>query len=746
MLLRLTTYRAALSLVIALLSAAGSVVSQTQFRIPLYVSDNTVWRDTLLFGVHPQASYCIDDVTLKFGNCDSIRESELPPIPPGGVFDARFVDVRSGPGACLGVGMGDNITGFTGASDVDTFMIKFQPGAGGYPFKFRWPQGLSVFADSIRLRDPIGLPPQFGGISVNMLTVDSLVLTNTSFNSLYIFLYHPKVQSYPVVPSPTAPADGAVDVDTNATFTWSAVTNATGYVLQVSTVPTFASFVLRETLATTTRSFHVAPNDTFYWRVSAVHPFLNGCFSPTSSFRTLTTGPPAPTLSSPANNATGVAVSPTLSWNPAATATSYRLEVSPNQNFTQLVFVDSTIAGTSQAVGPFPNCVTRYWRVRARNATGASPWSEVRNFTVALAVPGAPSPVSPADNALAQPTTLTLSWSGVDSCSRTYKLEVAADSIFSSPLVFDNIAATSRSVGPLLELTTYFWRVRAKNQGTDTGAYGAVRRFTTLLNAPAAPSILSPANNDTTVPPAAPLRWLSSTHVDSYQVQVATDAAFASLVSDQSVPDTSYVTVPLENCRTYYWRVRARNAAGTGPYASRNFRVVRALTSAPALLLPANGTSNVEEVTTLSWQVEPCAFQYRLELATDSLFTQIVTDQTMAGTSLLVGPLAGNTDHFWRVRESTTSARGPPRRISGSERHPSRRRPPRSWLRPSTAPGTFRCPSRSAGIRPPGPHRTGSRSRSIPISRRSPTTTPRRRRTAAKRSRSCSTAPPITGG
>ncbi|HLF14889.1 MAG TPA: FlgD immunoglobulin-like domain containing protein, partial [Bacteroidota bacterium] len=160
--------------------------------------------------------------------------------------------------------------------------------------------------------------------------------------------------------------------------------------------------------------------------------------------------------------------------------------------------------------------------------------------------------------------------------------------------------------------------------------------------------------------PAATLRWLSATHVDSYQVQVATDAAFLSVVSDVSVADTSYLTVALENCRTHYWRVRGKNASGTGPYASRNFRVTRALSSAPVLLLPADGTLNVDENTTLSWQAEPCAFQYRLELAKDSLFTQMVTDQTVTGTSLAVGPLDGNTDHFWRVRGVNNLGQGTP--------------------------------------------------------------------------------------
>jgi hypothetical protein len=654
--LRVRTYRAAASLFFLLLVAAGGLSSQTQFRIPLFVNDNTVKRDTIWFGVHPQASYCIDNITLKFGNCDTIREAELPPAPPGGVFDVRFIDTRSGPGACLGVGVGENIQGYTSAADIDTFQVKFQPGAGGYPFTFKWPQGLSAFADSIVIKDA------FGGVLVkaNMVTTDSVRVTNSAISALMVFLYHPKAPVYPGVPTLSSPANNATDVDTSATLAWTPQTNASNYILQVSESPAFATFFLRETLATTSADVHLLPNKTYYWRVSANHPFLVGCFSTASMFSTITTCPDAATLVAPAQNATGVALSPTLSWNAVPNATSYRVEVSRVQTFATVDFVDTNVVGTSVVAGPFPNCVTRYWRVLSKGASGSCNYSVVRNFTTLLAAPGAPSPVSPPDNASGQPTTLTLSWTGVDSCSKTYRLEVSDDSLFGSPLVFDNLATTSRSVGPLSELTQYFWRVRAKNQGTDTGVYSAVRRFSTLLNPPAAPSILTPANGDTTVSPSATLRWLSSTHVDSYQVQVATDAGFASVVEDRNITDTTYQTATLVNCNTYYWRVRGKNVSGPGPYASRNFRVARALTSAPTLLLPADGTVNVEEITTLSWQAEPCAYQYRVELAKDSLFTQTVTDQIVSATSLQVGPLDGNTDHYWRVRGVNNLGQGTP--------------------------------------------------------------------------------------
>ena len=213
----------------------------------------------------------------------------------------------------------------------------------------------------------------------------------------------------------------------------------------------------------------------------------------------------------------------------------------------------------------------------------------------------------------------------------------------------------SRAVGPSKKLTKYFWRMRSKT-GDGYRRIRTGQEITTLLNIPAArPSSRPPTAIQRS--PAATLRWFSSTHVDSYQVQVATDAAYASIVSDVSVTDTAYQTTSLENCKTFYWRVRARNAAGTGPYASEIS--VSSGRSRPRRCCSYRPTerrrrrSHDAHLADRSVRV-----QYRIELATDSIFTQVVVDQTVSTLSLLVSPLAGNIDHFWRVTGSTTSGRG----------------------------------------------------------------------------------------
>lgn len=100
-------------------------------------------------------------------------------------------------------------------------------------------------------------------------------------------------------------------------------------------------------------------------------------------FSAAPTPPAAPTLSSPANGATGISTSPTLVWNSSSGATSYRLQVSTSSSFSTLTFDQSGITSTSQVVSGLANSTTYYWRVNASNSAGTSAWSSVWSFTTA---------------------------------------------------------------------------------------------------------------------------------------------------------------------------------------------------------------------------------------------------------------------------------------------------------------------------------------------------------------------------
>ena len=73
----------------------------------------------------------------------------------------------------------------------------------------------------------------------------------------------------------------------------------------------------------------------------------------------------------------------TLKWDSSAGATQYHVQVSTSSLFQNLVVDDSSITTLSRKVGPLLNNTTYYWRVRAKNVGGLSPFSSTWSFTPA---------------------------------------------------------------------------------------------------------------------------------------------------------------------------------------------------------------------------------------------------------------------------------------------------------------------------------------------------------------------------
>ena len=274
-------------------------------------------------------------------------------------------------------------------------------------------------------------------------------------------------------------------------------------------------------------------------------------------------------------------------------------------------------------------------------------------FSAGASVPEQPTLNSPANGAASQPTTLTLKWNASTGAT-SYRLQVATDNAFTAKVFDDStLIGTSQQIGPLLNNKTYFWRVKAKNED-GASAWSSVRNFTTQgPSAPPPPTLNSPANGAASQPTTLTLKWNASTGATSYRLQVATDNAFTALVFDDStLTATSKQIGPLENSKTYFWRVKAKNSAGASAWSSvRNFTTQGVPPAAPTLVFPANGATSQPLTLILQWNASTGATTYRLQAATDSLFTATVfDDSTLTDTSKQIGPLANSQAHFWRVK------------------------------------------------------------------------------------------------
>jgi len=91
--------------------------------------------------------------------------------------------------------------------------------------------------------------------------------------------------------------------------------------------------------------------------------------------------PVAPSLVSPAQNATDQALTPVLRWRSASGATAYRVQVASDSGFSVIVLDDPTVNDTARQLSGLNVTSSYYWRVRSLKGSGFSAWSAIRQFT-----------------------------------------------------------------------------------------------------------------------------------------------------------------------------------------------------------------------------------------------------------------------------------------------------------------------------------------------------------------------------
>lgn len=177
----------------------------------------------------------------------------------------------------------------------------------------------------------------------------------------------------------------------------------------------------------------------------------------------------------------------------------------------------------------------------------------------------------------------------------------------------------------------------------------------TLVNppVPSKPLLLSPSNRGESVSILPTLSWGAIQNINSYQLQVAIDTTFSNIIlNDSALINDSKTIGPLQNKKKYFWRVRAKNSSGYGPFSDIwSFTTIVGLPSIPHLTYPPNDTTDLPTSITLTWTPSADAATYRVQVSKSITFNStIFDDSTITGSSKQVSPLDKNTMYYWRVR------------------------------------------------------------------------------------------------
>lgn len=453
-------------------------------------------------------------------------------------------------------------------------------------------------------------------------------------------------------PMAVSPPQAAPDQPSSVRLIWSSVPRVSTYRLQLSADSLLRTFLVDDsTLVDTMRQVSgLARSTLYYWRVraKAAAGVSLSPYSTTQTFVTVidTPGVPVPVL--PAHAARNVSVTPTLSWRPSPRAAQYRVQVAADSVFEFVIFQDSTVTDTSRQLAALDHFATYFWRVRASNIGGVSPYSAVKKFQTVI---DTPTPVAPPNFATGQPVATTVRWSAVVGATR-YRLIVAPDSLLRNPMVEDSlITGNTRVVSGLQNYTTYFWRVQGRSSdGISISPTSPIWRFTTITDKPAQPVLLSPANGSQGGSNGIVLAWEPSSRSERYHLQIAQDSLFAVLtVNDSTILDSIFSASMLQTHTRYWWRVRGNNLAGSGPFSAA-WSFTTAI-GTPDLLAPADSATDVVAPVTLRWQATSGVIAYHLQVALDSLMTNFLkNDSTVTGQALDIPVLDPFTKYYWRVR------------------------------------------------------------------------------------------------
>ncbi|WP_083491953.1 hypothetical protein [Stenotrophomonas chelatiphaga] len=434
------------------------------------------------------------------------------------------------------------------------------------------------------------------------------------------------VQVVPVPASAPALVVPAAGLNGSYSISWPAVTGAMRYVIEERAGAGVWASVHNAAGLSVALSGRAA--GAYSYRGQACN--VSGCsgWSAEQAMTVIYPSESAPTITAPTSNNSGSFI---VSWTAVTGSTRYE----PQERLGTGAWTNlANTTATSLSISGKPTGSHGY-QVRACNAAGCSPWSNI--VTTAVLLPPAAAPVI----TLAASNTngsYNISWNAVGGAVE-YRLEERVGT--GSWVSLQAEAATLRAISGKGN-GTYGYRVQACNGG-GCSAWSA-EKITTVLLVPGAAAVTTPATSNSG---AWTVSWAAVTTATSYQLEERINSGAWTNVYTGAA--NSWATSG-RGTGSHGYRGRACNASGCGAYSAI---VTTAVTlppaAAPALSVPA---SNGNGSFSVSWAAVATSTRYELEEQVGSAWTQ------QQNTSALSKAFTGRATGSYRFRVRACNAGG----------------------------------------------------------------------------------------
>jgi len=393
----------------------------------------------------------------------------------------------------------------------------------------------------------------------------------------------------------TYPADGALHVNPNVTFTWNSVQGTQAYYLYVGNTWRSNDVFNGGATQATQVTVPLAPGRRYY---ATIWTEIAGVWIPSTTSFVTDTG--FAQMLYPANGATGIPAQATLGWSAVSDASGYAINVGTSAGLSD-VFSGGTVQTNTISI-PNLQTQTKYFIHLTTSKTGVS-GSVDSSFTTGTSGTGIAQMIYPADGATNVDVSQPFTWTFVADAQQYY-LHVGTAPWMGD--VFDSTAIASTSVmipSGRFHTGKYYLFV-------STLKGGVWQSVQTSFVVGDHSSVISPADSETDVDPLAPVTWTSYPGAQAYYLYVGTSQGAKDVYESFATLDTRRYIPNLQAGVKYYLRIHTE-INGSWLYSDSNFT---AGTGLARLVQPTDETLNADGSAPFVWNSLPDAQSYFLTI------------------------------------------------------------------------------------------------------------------------------------